>query len=94
MTEGTAPKWILGEDADLAEWLVHLHEPRFCCRVRSGAEFTAAQEESAEEQFIYFFDGEDQSLTEFVWLGAAPGEAELQALLAGAADFIEAMSDV
>jgi hypothetical protein len=88
-----APRFILGEDADLAEWLVHLHWPRFACRVREidedGHVFTAAEKESPDN-YVYAFDGE--CFTSFVWIDPQPDAAQLEPLMAAAADFVEAMS--
>lgn len=84
------PRFILGEDADFKEWLVHLHYPRFACRVRQidedGEPFTGADKEDADAS-IFTFDGE--CFTSFVWIDEP--DDDLDALLSSAADFVEAM---
>ncbi|MBN9502865.1 MAG: hypothetical protein BGO01_20430 [Armatimonadetes bacterium 55-13] len=82
-----APKWILGEDSDLKEWLVHLDKPRFACRVRQ-TDFTEA-EENAPEEFKVFEFGFADAFSDFLWIDDQPPEEELTVLLGLGADFVE-----
>ena len=84
------PRFILGEYADFYEWLIHLHSPRFACRVRQGEDFTEAELESQQERFIYTFG--DECLCEFIWLDAQPDDDELDSICEAAADFVDRMS--
>ena len=81
------PLFILGEDADLSEWLVHCHEPRFMTRVRDMADFTADELATSEELFIWVFN--ESAFTEFVWFDSQPDAEELEPILYAAADFID-----
>lgn len=95
MFESTAtPRFILGEDLDRKEWLVHLRAPRFACRVRQIDEdlpvFSKAEN---EEPDTYIFDMGEEALTDFVWIDAKPNDqTTLHRLLSDAADFVEAIT--
>lgn len=85
------PKWILGEDADLSECLVHLHHPRFMCRVRED-QFTQAEIEHPKEFYAFTFSG--GMLTDFYWIDPQPSDSDLDELFEQAADFIELFDDL
>lgn len=91
---GTSPGFIVGEDADFQEWIVHLSPPRFAAKVRPVAEFTDAEMADGEQNMYFFGDmHEQEALVEFVWIDPQPDDADLEKLLSRAADFIEEMSD-
>ncbi len=79
-----SPRFILGEDEDLVEWLVHLHQPRFACRV-AAAEDAASHPDRFDFGFACF--------TDFQWIDAQPDRDDLAAILDDAATFVEALSE-
>lgn len=94
MIEGASPGFVIGEDADLQEWVVHLSHPRFAAKVRPVAEFTEDELEQGSANLFYFGDLEEQeALVGFIWMDPEPQGQELRELLERAADFIEVMSE-
>lgn len=83
-----APEYILGEAADLAEWLVRLQPPRFACRLID--EPTPAH----LEQPGFMWECSSGYLVDFVWLDPQPDLDTLTATLEGASDFLEAIDDL
>lgn len=88
------PSYILGEDADRREWLVHLHAPRFACRVRQLSDdlpvFSQAENERPDE---VIFDFGEEALCDFIWFDEPPSERHaLHRILTEAADFVEMIS--
>lgn len=91
LSEGFSPGFVLGEDGDFNEWLVHLNRPRFACRVRED-DFTQAEIEAADEHFIFEFGG-GSAFSHFIWIDPQPPLDELNQMLQDAADFVEAMDE-
>jgi len=71
------PRFVLGEDQDLREWLVHLQSPRFACRVAEDGEGVDG------------YEFESGVFTDFSWIDEEPSIEVLEAILFDAADFVE-----